>query len=56
MEAGMMIAAMAFRLHAPWVHSLKEKEMQKQSTGTAHEVYVGHEDDHPGTSTAVYPQ
>ena len=23
----MMIAAMAFRLHAPWVHSLKEKRM-----------------------------
>ena len=23
----MMIAAMTFRLHAPWVHSLKEKRM-----------------------------
>ena len=23
----MIIAAMAFRLHAPWVHSLKEKRM-----------------------------
>ena len=23
----MMIAAMAFRLHAPWTHSLKEKRM-----------------------------
>ena len=23
----MMIAAMIFRLHAPWVHSLKEKRM-----------------------------
>ena len=24
---GMMIAAVTFRLHAPWVHSLKEKRM-----------------------------
>ena len=23
----MLIAAMTFRLHAPWVHSLKEKRM-----------------------------
>ena len=27
----MQIAAMAFRLHAPWVHSLKEKRMIVQS-------------------------
>ena len=28
----MMIAAMTFRLHAPWVHSLKEKRMIVRST------------------------
>lgn len=27
----MMIAAMTFRLHAPWVHSLKEKRMVVKS-------------------------
>ena len=27
----MMIAAMTFRLHAPWVHSLKEKRMIARS-------------------------
>ena len=27
----MMIAAMAFRLHAPWVHSQKEKRMVVKS-------------------------
>ena len=27
----MQIAAMTFRLHAPWVHSLKEKRMIVQS-------------------------
>ena len=27
----MSIAAMAFRLHAPWVHSLKEKRMVVKS-------------------------
>ena len=27
----MIIAAMTFRLHAPWVHSLKEKRMIVQS-------------------------
>ena len=27
----MKIAAMTFRLHAPWVHSLKEKRMIVQS-------------------------
>ena len=27
----MRIAAMAFRLHAPWVHSLKEKRMVVKS-------------------------
>ena len=27
----MMIAAMTFRLHAPWVHSLKEKRMAVKS-------------------------
>ena len=27
----MMIAAMVFRLHAPWVHSLKEKRMLVKS-------------------------
>ena len=26
-EVAMLIAAMTFRLHAPWVHSLKEKRM-----------------------------
>ena len=31
MEAGMIIAAMTFRLHAPWVHSLKEKRMVVKS-------------------------
>ena len=31
MEAGMIIAAMPFRLHAPWVHSLKEKRMVVKS-------------------------
>ena len=28
---GMRIAAMTFRLHAPWVHSLKEKRMVVKS-------------------------
>ena len=27
----MIIAAMTFRLHAPWVHSLKEKRMVVKS-------------------------
>ena len=27
----MKIAAMTFRLHAPWVHSLKEKRMEVKS-------------------------
>ena len=27
MEKEMRIAVMTFRLHAPWVHSLKEKRM-----------------------------
>lgn len=27
----MRIAAMTFRLHAPWVHSLKEKRMVVKS-------------------------
>jgi uncharacterized protein YlxP (DUF503 family) len=31
MEAGMIIAAMTFRLHAPWLHSLKEKRMVVKS-------------------------
>lgn len=31
MEAEMIIAAMTFRLHAPWVHSLKEKRMVVKS-------------------------
>ncbi len=31
MEAEMIIAAMTFRLHAPWVHSLKEKRMLVKS-------------------------
>ena len=30
----MQIAAMTFRLHAPWVHSLKEKRMIVQSLMT----------------------
>lgn len=30
----MMIAAMTFRLHAPWVHSLKEKRMIVKSLVT----------------------
>ena len=30
----MQIAAMAFRLHAPWVHSLKEKQMIVKSLVT----------------------
>ena len=29
--SGMRIAAMTFRLHAPWVHSLKEKRMVVKS-------------------------
>lgn len=31
MGAEMIIAAMTFRLHAPWVHSLKEKRMVVKS-------------------------
>lgn len=30
-EAGMIIAAITFRLYAPWVHSLKEKRMVVKS-------------------------
>ena len=33
-EAGMIIAAITFRLHAPWVHSLKEKRMVVKSLVT----------------------
>ena len=33
-EAGMLIAAITFRLHAPWVHSLKEKRMVVKSLVT----------------------
>ena len=34
MEAGMIIAAIVFRLHASWVHSLKEKRMIVKSLVT----------------------
>ena len=27
----MLIAAMTFRLHAPWVHSLKEKRLKNRT-------------------------
>ena len=33
-EAKMIIAAVTFRLHAPWVHSLKEKRMVVKSLVT----------------------
>jgi len=34
MESPVMVAIMTFRLHAPWVHSLKEKRMVVKSLVT----------------------
>jgi uncharacterized protein YlxP (DUF503 family) len=49
----MMIAAMTFRLHAPWVHSLKEKRMivkslvaQMQNRFHVSAAEIGEQDTH----------
>ena len=36
----MIIAVMTFRLHAPWVHSLKEKRMVVKSLVAQHQIIV----------------
>jgi len=48
----MIIAAMTFRLHAPWVHSLKEKRILKSKNVCTFLLFKYHRDDQPISAPA----